>query len=120
MRRSKTNSLDPINISDGDQQFRKREPPRRIAPRVHVLPQQLNVGITLIGHSPRLYQHRSRGARALLAARVRHNAVGTKLVASLDNRDVSAMRIRANCELRIEGLVRLPVIEPRDARLPCL
>ena len=62
-------------------------------------------------------EHRRRSPAALLAARVRHHAVGAELVASLDDRDVSAIGILPRRKLGLEGFVRLPVVQSGDAAL---
>ena len=56
-------------------------------------------------------------ATTLPAPRIRHHAVGAELVAPLHDRDVSAMRVRPRGELRLEGLLGLPVVQPRDPPL---
>ena len=61
----------------------------------------------------------SRSAAALLAARVRNDAVGAELVAAFDDGDVSAMRIAARGELGLESLIGLAVVETGDAGCSC-
>ena len=95
----------------------KAQLPFRVAIAVHVLAQQLNLGIPRIGDPPRLGQHRRRSPAALLAARIRHHAIGAELVAALDDGDVPAIGILARRELGLERLVGLAVVEPRDAVL---
>ena len=56
-------------------------------------------------------------AAALLAARVRHHAVGAELVAAFDDGDVAAVGVLAGGELGLEGLVGLAVVEAGDAGL---
>ena len=88
--------------------------------RVHVLPEQLDVGEARVGHAPRFRQHRIRSPAALFAARERNHAVGAELVAAFDDGDVSAMRIAARGEFGFKGLVGLAVVETSDALVPCL
>src|SRR5208282_5373865 len=67
-----------------------------------------------IGHALRFSQHGGRRPAALLAACVRNDAVSAELVATLDDGDVSAMRIRASGELGLESLLGLTIVESRD------
>src|SRR6516165_5614878 len=55
------------------------------------------------------------GAAALLAARERNYAVGAELVATFDDGDVSAMRVGARGEFRLEALVGLAIVETGGA-----
>ena len=79
---------------------------RRIAIAVHVLAQQLNLGIAPLGQAARLLHHARAGAAALRAARERHHAVGALLVAALDDGDRSSVGIVAVRKRGVEGLVR--------------
>ena len=99
------------NLSNGSQQLRKRLFFRRIPIRVYVLAEQLNLAIAKIGHLPGLGEHGLRCPAAFLAAGKRHHAVGTELVASLDDRDVAAVRIGAGGKLGLETLIGLAVVE---------
>src|ERR1700733_6149124 len=117
MRRGKAYAPDSRNLCNRGQQFGEAPLPFRIAIAVHVLAQQLNLRVAALRHPPRLGQHRGGRPAALLPARIRHHAVGAKLVASLDNGDVAAILIRARRKLGLEGLVGLPVIEARNALL---
>ena len=97
----------PGNLPDGSQQFSKDFLPCRIFIGIHVLAEQLNFGVSQVRHLARFCQHRIRGPAALLATRKGHNAVGAKLVAAFDDRDVSAMGIRARREFGFKALVGL-------------
>ena len=57
----------------------------------------------------------ARGAAALLAAGIGHDAVGAEFVAAFDDRDVAAVGVGAGGELGVEGLVGLAVVEAGDA-----
>ncbi len=113
----KANAPDARHLPHGGQQFGEAALPFRVPVAVHVLAQKLNLGVTLVGNPPRLVQHRPRASAALLAARVRHNAVGAELVAPLNDGDVAAVRILPRRKLRLEGLVRLPVVQAGDSPL---
>src|SRR5277367_4398448 len=103
------------DLPDCGQQLREAPLPFRIAIRIDILAEQLNLGVSGVGHALRLGQHRRRCPAALLAARVRNHAVGAELVAALDDRDVSPVGIRARSKLRLEGLFGLAVVEPGNA-----
>src|SRR5208283_1994680 len=76
-----------------------------IAIAVDVLPQELDLAVTFRGQSAGFFHHTLAGAAALRAARERHHAVGATLVAAFDDGDVSAVRIVAAGEGRVEGRV---------------
>ena len=103
------------HLAHGSQQFREAPLPFRVAIAVHVLAQQLNLGVAQVGDAPRLFQHGGRGAAALFAARVRHHAVGAELVAAFDDGDVAAVGILPGGELGLEGLFGLAVVEAGNA-----
>src|ERR1051326_8042366 len=86
---------------------------------IHVLAEELDFGVSRIGHTAGFGEHRIRRPAPLLAARVRHDAVGAKLVATFDDGDVSAMGICAGGEFGLESLVRLAIVETGDAAVPC-
>jgi hypothetical protein len=77
---------------------------RRIAIAVHVLPQQLDFGVALLGQAARFRHHALAGAAALRTARERHHAIGARFVAAFDDRDVGAVGIVAARERRVESL----------------
>ncbi len=104
---------DAGHLANGSQQLGEAQLPFRVAIAVHVLAQQLNLGVAQVGDAPRLGEHRGRTAAALLAARVRDDAVGAELVAAFDDGDVAAVGILARGELGLEGLVGLAVVEAR-------
>ena len=105
----------PANLANRSQQFREAPLPFRVAVRIYILAEQLNLGVARIRHAPRLGQHRRRRPAALFAARVRNHAVRAELVAAFDDRDVAAMRIRPRRELRLECLLGLAVVESGNA-----
>ena len=107
----------PGNLAHGRQQLGEAPLPFRIAVAVHVLAQQLDLGIAQVGDPPRFFEHGSRSPAALLAPRVRHHAVGAELVAALDDGDVAAVRVLPRRELGFERLVRLAIVEAGDAGL---
>src|SRR5664279_2051832 len=88
--------------------------PRRIRVGVYVLTQELDLGVSGIGHATGLGKDRIRCPAAFFAARIRNNAVRTEFVATLDDRYIAAMRVRAGSERRVERLVGLAVIEPSN------
>ena len=116
----KAHPADARNLPDGGQQFGEAPLPFRVAVAVHILAEELNLRVALVGDAPRLRQHGSRPAAALLAPGIRHHAVGAELVASLDDGDVAAIGVLAGGELGLEGLVGLAVVQAGDARLACL
>src|SRR5262249_18778079 len=71
---------------------------------VDVLSQKLNFGVALFRQLPRFSHHALAGAAALRAAGKRYYAIGARLIAALDDRDVGAMRIVAAGERGVEGL----------------
>ena len=97
--------------------FREAHAAAGVAVAVYVLAEQLDIGETLVGHAPGLRQDAFRGARTFLAARIGDHAVGTELIAALNDGDVAAMRVRACGELGIESLVRLAIVKAGDAAL---
>jgi VWFA-related protein len=76
-----------------------------IAVAVDVLPQQLYFGVAGIGEAFRFFHYAGAGAAALRPAGERDDAIGATLIASLNDRYISAMRIVTAREWRIEGLV---------------
>src|SRR5215471_5611649 len=101
MRRREPNPRDSVHLTHRRQQLGKTLLSIRIAIGIDVLPEQLNLGVSKISQLPCLREHRSRSAAPLLPASEWHHAVGAKLVAALDDGDVSAMRIRTR---RVLGL----------------
>src|SRR5271155_4170750 len=116
MRSSKPYPPNPGHRGKRSQQLGKALLTIRIAIRVNVLPEQLNFRIPEVSQLPRFLQNRSGSPAALLAARIRNHAISAKLIASFDNRDIPAMRIRARGKLRLEALVGQPVVKPGNAR----
>ncbi len=98
-------AVDSAHLAHGRQQFGKAPLPFRIAVAVHVLAQQLDLGIALVGDAARLGEHRGRGAAALFAARIGDHAVGAEFVAAFDDGDVAAIGVLASGEFGLEGLV---------------
>src|SRR5215469_10785044 len=117
VRGGEANTLNAVNLADVDEQFGKGSLSAGVAVAVHVLAEELNLGVAKASDALSFGQHRGRRARALLAPRIRNNAVGAELVATLDDGDVAAVGIRARGEFGVEGLVRLAVVEPGHARL---
>ncbi len=112
MRGSKPHPPHPGDRSDRSQQLSKAFLSIRITVRVHVLPEQLNLRIPKVHQLPRFVKNRRRSPAALLAARIRHHAISAELVASLDNRNVAAMRIGARRVLGLKALVGGAIVEP--------
>ena len=81
------------------------------------MPEQLNISEALLGHPGGFAQDRFRSPAALLAARIRHHAVGTEFVAALDDRDVSAMWIAARGELGFKRLISFAIVKAGNAML---
>src|ERR1019366_10352177 len=115
MRGGEANAADARQFPDSRQQLSKTIISSRIAVRVHVLPEQLNVGVAGLGHAPGFVKDRPRSAAALLAAGVRHYAIGAELIAAFNDGDVSPVRIGAGGEFGLESLVGLAIIKTRDA-----
>ncbi len=74
----KRTRLIPVMLPTAVSSSANESRPRRVAPRVHVLAEQLNVGVAKVSHLAGFDQDRGRGARTLLAARVRDHTVGAK------------------------------------------
>jgi hypothetical protein len=115
MRGGKANPADARQFPDGSQQFRKSLFAGRVVVRIHVLPEQLNVGVASVGHAGGFAKHRLRGAAALFAASVGHDAIGAELIAAFNDGDISPMRVGARGELGLERLVGLAIVKPGDA-----
>src|SRR5881398_3510117 len=92
MARGEPHSPDPCHLAYSRQKFRKCHASRGIAIRVHILAQQLDLGEPGIRYPPRLFEYAVRRTASFLTPGIRHDAVRAKLVASLDDRDVPAMR----------------------------
>ena len=80
---------------------------------------ELNLAVPTVRQAARFLQNRVRGTAAFFAARIRNLTVGAEFVAALDDRDVTAVRIRPDGERSIEGLVGLAVVESGYTPLPC-
>src|SRR5215469_8699328 len=104
MRSGEAHAAYSRNLADRRQQLSKALLPLRISVSVYVLSQQLDIGIAQVGHLPGLGQDRFGCPAALFAARVWNHAVGAKLVAALDDGDVTAMGIAAGGEFGFEDL----------------
>src|SRR5580658_8732088 len=117
MRSSKAHALNPRDRSDCRQQLSKGFDSRGITIRVHVLAEQLNLGIAEVHQLSRFVKNRSGSPAALLAPSIRNHAIGAELIAALNDRDVSAMRIRARRKLGLKALVGHPIVESGNPRL---
>ena len=115
MRRRETHAPNSRHLANRRQQLREAHLARRIAIRIHILPEQLDVRIASVGHPPRFSQHGVGRPAALFAARIRNHAVGAELVAAFDDGDVAAMRVAARGEFRLKRLIGLPVVQAGDA-----
>src|SRR6516164_8715258 len=80
VRGGEADPADARQLPDGRQQLGESLPAGRITVGIYVLPKQLNVGVTRVGHAAGLVKHRLRSTAAFLAARIGHHAIGTKLV----------------------------------------
>src|SRR5208283_4248146 len=120
MRSSKAHPPNSSNRSNRRQQLSKAFLSIRIAVRVNVLPEQLNLRIPEINQLPSFFKNRRRSPAALFAPRIRHHAVGAELVAALDDSDVPAMRIGARRVLGLKAFVGGPIVKPGNPRLTCL
>src|ERR1035437_81722 len=114
----KADAADARQLPDGSQQFGESLFAGGITVRIHVLPEQLNVGVAGVGHAGGFAKHRLRGAAALFATSVRHHAIGAELIAAFNDGDVSPMRVGAGGELGLESLVGLAIVKPGDATSP--
>src|SRR5215469_177800 len=119
MRRCEAHSTQTGNLRNGYQKFRKRLLTNWIAVRIHVLPEELDLAVSAVSESTRFFENRVGSTTALFTPRVRNNAVRAELVAALDDRYVASVRVRADREWGIEGLVRLTVVESGYTSLPC-
>src|SRR3954454_4963258 len=119
MGRCEADSAHSRDLCDSNKQFSKRPLSSRIAIRVHVLPEKLNLAVSAVDQALGFVQNRIKGPAALLAASIRNDAVGTELVAAFDDRDVTAIRIRPDRERCVKRLIGLAVIESSDTPLPC-
>src|ERR1039457_344251 len=89
---------------------------RRVAVAVDVLAEQLDLAVAHPRQAASFLENAVAGPAALRAARERDHAVGARLVAALNDRDVGAVRIVATREGRIERFVRVEA-EARDAAI---
>src|SRR5437016_4975172 len=83
---------------------------------VDVLPQELDLRVTVRDQLSRFGQSRRGGAAALRTASERHYAVRAGFVAALDDGDVGAMRIVAAGERRLERVFGIEA-QARDAAI---
>src|ERR1035437_8389004 len=120
MRGREANPADARQFPDSRQQLSKTLFPGGIAVRIHILAEQLNVGVAGIGHASGFVKDRLRSTAALLAASVRHHTIGAELIAALKDGDVSPVRIGAGGEFGLESLVGLAIVESGDAIGPGL
>ncbi len=101
-------ALDAGELGDGLQQQREVGDLRRVAHPaavgVHVLAQQRDLLQALVGESGHLGEHVVERARHLLAARVRHHAVGAVLGAAFHHRDEGARALDAGRRQVVELL----------------
>src|ERR1035437_8710584 len=114
---SKSHTADAPDLAHRSQQLGEAPLPFRIPVAVHVLAQQLDLGVALVRYPPSLLKNGRRAAAALFAPGIWHNAVGAELVASFNDGDVAAIRVLPGSELGLEGLVSLAVVQAGDARL---
>ena len=117
MRGGKAHPADAGHLTHGGQQFRETFFAGRIAIGVYILSQQLDLAVSALRHVGGFSQDGIRSTATLLAARVRHHAIGAELIAAFDDGDVSTMRITARCEVGFEGLVGVAVVESGYARI---
>src|SRR5579862_7430546 len=110
-------AANPRHLPYGRQEFGEAELAFRVAVAVHVLAEELDLGVAGIGDATRFGQHRSGGPAALLAARIGHHAVGAELVAALDDGDVAAIGVLPGGKFGFESLVGLAVVESGDTVL---
>ena len=108
-------AADAGHLGHGDEQFGEAKLPFRITVAVDVLAEELNLGIAQIGDAAGLCEDRREAAAALLAARVRHDAIGAELVAAFNDGDVAAVGVLPGGEFGFEGLIGLAVVEAGDA-----
>src|SRR2546425_12348647 len=111
MGRGEAHALDARNFRDGAEEFSECPLPCRIFIGIYVLAEKLNFGVAEISHLPGFCEHGIRSPAAFFAAREWNDAVGAKLVAALDDGDISAMWIAARSELGFETLVGLAIVK---------
>src|ERR1700747_3477977 len=96
MRSRKSHTANPWQLGRFDQQFAKTHfARRRIGVRIDGLAQKLHFAIAEIGELLELGQDATAIAAALGSARERHHAVSARLVAALDDGQISAPGIVA-------------------------
>ena len=115
MRSGEAYAPDAGDFPDGSQQFRKSLFSIRIAIRIYVLPEELNLAVTEVRHLAGFGEYRVRSPAALFATGERDNAVGAEFIATFNDRDVSAVRIAAGSKFRLKALVGLAIVEAGDA-----
>src|SRR5947207_7203652 len=110
MRCREADAFDARNFSDGGEEFGEGllfygRAACRIFVGIYVLAEQLNFRVAEIGHLASFGEHGIRSPATLFSPSERHDAAGAKLVAALDDGDVSAVRVRARGKLSFEALV---------------
>src|SRR3954470_19898306 len=103
MRSGEAHATHSVDLSNGGEQFGEGLLCLRIFVGVHVLAEQLDVGVASVSHTLGFVKHAVTGATSFFATRVRHYAVGAKLIATFDDGDVPAMWIAARGKLGFEG-----------------
>ena len=73
------------------------------------MPEELNFRVARVGQPAHLFQDRCARAAALRPARERHDAIGARLVAALDDRQIGAKWIVAPRNFRFKGRVGVGV-----------
>ncbi len=100
----------PGTFSDGAEQIDEIPAAGRgVAVGIHRLAQELNLGVASIGQAARFREYGMAGAAAFGTSCVRHDTVGTGVVASFDDGDVGAEEIVAPGHLRLEGFIGIEV-----------
>src|SRR5579872_1176894 len=110
MRSHKADASNSGDFCNGAEQFDEAHVPwRGIAIRVDSLAEELDFGVAAVDQAPDFVENRGAGATALRTARVRHDAISARVVAALDDGQISAEGIVAGgnfgfeCFLRVEG-----------------
>src|SRR5438309_6756300 len=77
---------------------------------IYVLSEKLNFGVTEVGHLAGFCENRIRSPAAFFAAREWNDAVSAKLVAALNDGDISSVRVCARGKLSFEAFVGLAIV----------
>src|SRR6476661_1450840 len=105
MRSGETNAAHSVDPARCGEKLGEIPPGRRrIAVAVHVLPEQLNFGVSLVHERLGFAHHALTRPATLRASRKRHHAVCTRFVAAFNDGEISSMRIITPGKRSVERL----------------